>query len=388
VNSEQKYNLLIISATLGIGGLETYVVNVLKCLNKKLFQCTVVYCGGKNDYQKEIENQGVDVLFVPYSYIQIPYMFKIGRIIAQRKIDILCDFGGDFAAPAILTAKFLGVKSRTVMYRSSRYGFRNTILKDMYASALRKIVRVSATGIIGNTRKVLSSFYPDWQSKGPPFEVVHNGVDLEKLRGELDRISVRRKFGIKEDAFIIGHVGRLHESKNHTAILEAFAKMHKTVTGTSVLLLLVGEGPLREKIEADISRLQLADAVIMTGQRRDIPDMLGAMDVFIFPSIYEGMPNALVEAMGQGLPFVASNIEEISEIVPQQLQCQLYKPNDITGIANGLYKLCTDKDCRQRVATAGEQWARQNYNIQNSCNKLVNSWLRPLMGRPYQRLRE
>jgi glycosyltransferase involved in cell wall biosynthesis len=375
MQSEQKYNVLIISATLGIGGLETYIVNVLKCLDRERFRCTMAYGGGRDDYKEEIEKQGVDVLFVPYSYAQIPYMCRIGRVMAQRRIDILCDFGGDFSAPALLVAKTLGVQSRIAMYRSSRDGFSSTFLKDIYVSVLRKMVRAFATKIIGNTRKVLSSFYSNWQSKGPQFEVVYNGVNLDKLKGEVDRNSVRRKLGIKEDAFVVGHVGRLHESKNHTAILEAFARVRKTVAGAC--LLLVGEGPLRREIEANVSRLQLTDAVILAGQRRDIPDMLGIMDVFIFPSIYEGMPTALAEAMGRGLPFVASNIEEITEIVPEELQCQLYKPDDIIGFEKGLYELCTNEARRERVGVVAKKWASQNYDIHYSCSKLVECWLSP-----------
>ena len=377
MQSEQKYNVLIISATLGIGGLETYIVNLLKCLDRERFQCTVVYGGGRDDYKEEIEKQGVDVLVVPYSYAQIPYMCRIGRVMVQRRIDILCDFGGDFAAPALLAAKLLGVRGRIAMYRSSRDGFSGTFLKDIYVSVLRKMVRVFATKIVGNTRKVLSSFYSNWQSKGPQFEVVYNGVDLDKLKGEVDRSSVRRKLGIKEDVLVVGHVGRLHESKNHTAILEAFARVRKAITGMSPLLLFVGEGPLRGEIEADISRLQLTDAVILAGQRRDIPDMLGIMDVFIFPSIYEGMPTALAEAMGRGLSFVASNIEEIAEIVPEELQCQLYKPDDIIGIEKGLYELCTNEARRERVGAVAKKWASQNYDIRYSCSKLVECWLGP-----------
>ena len=112
------------------------------------------------------------------------------------------------------------------------------------------------------------------------------------------------------------------------------------------------------------------------------PDLFELLDnarLFVLPSLTEGMPNALVEAMVSGLAFVASDIEEILEIVPPELNTQLFDPNDITGMADGLYELCTNSNKRQMVSAKCKEWTAKNYTIQNSVNILCQHWIEPFL---------
>jgi len=137
------------------------------------------------------------------------------------------------------------------------------------------------------------------------FFILKNAIDTKEHNLDpTTRMRTRAALGV-EDRIVIGHVGRFHPQKNHEFLLDVFAEYHRR--DPRAVLLLVGDGPLRSSIEATVGRLGLGGDVIMTGVRPDIPDLLQAMDMFLFPSLYEGLGIALVEAQASGLPCIASD---------------------------------------------------------------------------------
>ena len=135
-------------------------------------------------------------------------------------------------------------------------------------------------------------------------KLILNGIDIRAFRYDEDaRNRIRREYHL-EDSFVIGHVGHLAEVKNQAWLLERMPRILEQRPGAKLLLL--GEGPDRPMLEAKITALGLEDAVIMTGNVMNVPDYLSAMDVFAFPSLYEGMPLSIVEVQANGLPCVLS----------------------------------------------------------------------------------
>lgn len=139
--------------------------------------------------------------------------------------------------------------------------------------------------------------------------VVNNGIDFSKFETALPRRSIREKLGIPSNFFVIGHVGRFVEQKNHFFLLDVFFEFVKE--NPNSLLLLVGSGPLLETFIAKVTKLGLEKHVMLLGNRADVPDLMNAMDVFVFPSIFEGLGIVLIEAQKMGLPCV------ISDKIPQ-----------------------------------------------------------------------
>lgn len=135
--------------------------------------------------------------------------------------------------------------------------------------------------------------------------VLHNAVDTQKFVYTPERRNnARQVLRFSENTLVLGHVGRFIDIKNHVFLLEVFARIHKTNANT--VLLLVGDGELRPKIEAAIAEKHLEDAVIMTGVQNNTWDYYQAMDVFLMPSLFEGLPVSLVEAQTAGLPCCVS----------------------------------------------------------------------------------
>ncbi|UTR14883.1 glycosyltransferase family 1 protein [Salipaludibacillus sp. LMS25] len=138
------------------------------------------------------------------------------------------------------------------------------------------------------------------------FKRINNSIDSESFKYCPDkRMSVRKEFGLLEDQFVLGHVGRFSHPKNHTFLIHMFLKVVSHIP--QARLLLVGEGPLRENIMSLVKRLKLEEHIVFLGKRADISDLLTGCDAFVFPSLYEGLPVSLVEAQASGLPCLVSD---------------------------------------------------------------------------------
>lgn len=140
--------------------------------------------------------------------------------------------------------------------------------------------------------------------KGNVF-ILKNGLDISLYRfDEISRNKIREEFGFT-DNFIVGHIGRFSKQKNHLFLIDVFREIEHREK--NAILFLVGEGELEEQVKKYIAKYHLQKKVVFAGVRLDIPSILSAMDVFVFPSFYEGMPNTVIEAQTAGLPCVISD---------------------------------------------------------------------------------
>lgn len=150
----------------------------------------------------------------------------------------------------------------------------------------------------------------EWMFNGHSYTVVNNGIDVkEYLYNKSDREEIRKEFQL-DGKFVVGHVGRFLHSKNHTFLLDIFSEIHKQ--NRLAVLLLIGTGPLEEEIRKKVNLLGLDDAVIFAGVRSDVNKILQAMDIFLFPSVFEGLGIVTVEAQAAGLHTI------VSEAVPKE----------------------------------------------------------------------
>ena len=163
----------------------------------------------------------------------------------------------------------------------------------------------ATAGLAASGKAAAALFGLEWQAD-PRWRVLYYGIDLSPFREGADRREIRAELTIPEDAFVIGHVGSFTEQKNHAFLVEIAAEVVRR--RPDARLLLVGDGPLRPDIERKVAELGLTGKVIFAGLRADVPRlMLGAMDVFLLPSLYEGLPVVGMEAQAAGLPFLVSD---------------------------------------------------------------------------------
>ena len=168
-------------------------------------------------------------------------------------------------------------------------------------------IRYVADYLFACSDKAGAWLYGEKATKQPNYRMIPNGVNLERFSfNEENRRRMRRQLGINEQEYVIGHIGRFTEQKNHKYLLELFAAYHKNDVNSQLLLL--GNGELFKVIERQCKELGVFDSVKMLGVHNDVENFYQVMDVFMFPSLWEGLPVTLVEAQANGLPCLVSDV--------------------------------------------------------------------------------
>lgn len=160
------------------------------------------------------------------------------------------------------------------------------------------------------------------------FRVIHNSIDTKKfLRNESVRKVVREELGFTDDEFIVGNVGRLHEQKNQSFLIDLFSKLVETKKNSK--LLIVGKGPLEDELKRKVNDLKLDDKVLFLGNRSDMDRIYQAMDVFVLPSLFEGLGIVAIEAQAAGLPVISSTgVAKEANVTPNIIKIDLSAPID------------------------------------------------------------
>lgn len=274
-----------------------------------------VYCKSGRFGVLEKEYKAVGAHLKPFTlghFNPLDY-YKLYKELKNKNFEAVCDFTGNYAALPLLTAKFAGIDKRLVFFRGSTRHFKETTLRLVYDKLMNKLLYRSATKILSNSKAALDYFYPKKSTKNPDFfEVVYNGINASTFLNT--QADLRQELGIPSQAFVIGHVGRVAPAKNHKTIMEVAMKMAKE--NANVYFVLCGDHT-REEFDSVIKNEKFDKQILLLGVRRDVIKVLNTLDCFYFPSITEGQPNALIEAMVAGVPFVASDIDPIKEAVPE-----------------------------------------------------------------------
>lgn len=191
-------------------------------------------------------------------------------------------------------------------------------------------------------------------------KVLYNGVDLTGLTSaKLERERKRLELGIREGEILLGTAGRLDRQKGHAFLLDAMARLKHL----PLRLLILGEGPLRADLEGRLRRLGLEGRVLMPGEKPEALAWLSALDAFVLPSLWEGLPNALLEAMALGLPCLACRVDGVGEVVQDGQNGLLVGAADGESLARRIAELAGDEDLRLRLGRAAEETIRRRFSL-------------------------
>lgn len=283
------------------GGLETMLMNYYRQIDRSRVQFDfLVHRAERADYDDEIESLGGKVYrlprLVPWSKA---YLAALDGFFAAHPEYRVVHVHQDCLSSVILkAAKKAGVPVRIAHSHNANQD-RN--LKYPIKLFYRRKIPYYATDLFACGQDA-----GQWMFRGADFLILNNAIDAAAYRYDADtRARMRMELGIDEEAFVLGHVGRFSPQKNHAYLLDIFAVLHEKCPDAK--LLLVGDGELRGEIESKVQALGLTKDVIMTGVRSDVAALLQAMDVFVFPSLYEGLPVTMVEAQAAGLPCFISD---------------------------------------------------------------------------------
>ncbi len=250
---------------------------------------------------------------------QIPLDQKHGLLIRELKANyeyykffkthpykiVYADTENSLRAIHLLMARLAGIKVRVV--HSHNTGLQTVSKKSKkIARLLRKFFLLSATDYFACSDAAAEWLFPKKIYRSKQYTIANNGINIEKFRyNQADRIKIRGKHHVSEDTIVVGAVGRFMEQKNHKFMLEVFKTFHEERKNS--VLFLVGEGKLEDTVRTQVKKLQLEHSVIFCGTTTYVEQYLSAMDIYIMPSIFEGLGIAAIEAQANGLPCLLSD---------------------------------------------------------------------------------
>lgn len=337
------------------GGIETYILRFIKYYKPQVKP--VIICNKteiNNVFYNEYIKAGARIYFIPINFNPIN-IYNFIKTLRKEKINILCDFRGDFAGLSIFISYLIGIKKRVVFYREDKYQFKMDLHRYIYIKLYNKLVQKFTTNILSNSEYAFTNFFGKNFIKNKKFKVIRNGVYSSKTNNSYNH-NLKKILKIPDDAFIIGHVGRFANQKNYATIIEVANTL--TNLDKDVYILLCGRSISsslsniinnnsfshnltnnqvnRIKVHRDIIK---NSRIIMPGHCDDILSYYRIMDAFFFPSISEGSPNSLIEAIILKIPIVTSNINPIIEILPEELHQITFDPNDISSYCKNLIEI-------------------------------------------------
>lgn len=344
------------------GGIEMYLLRFLNYLGNTSNITVLVRSNDKGELYDEYKATGVQLVFMPLGYISPSKIRQHYQFYKAQEFDVICDFNANFAGIPMLLAKRLDVSKRIAFYRQGSNHFAPSFVKNRVNTYMNRLVYKNATHILSNSQAALDFFFPYRANGDTRFNVIYNGVNIEDYNISESKESIRNDLGIPQQAFVIGHVGRLDKAKNHETILKVFKELQEHELNSFLVLC----GRDTDKLLPRIKELGISKKTIILGYRKDIPRVLKSLDCFFFPSLTEGQPNALIEAMVSGVPIVASNIPSIKECVPTDFIKSLKEPMDAASFKQEIISISRNKE-RYVSSEVGQKFdAVTNFKIFNT----------------------
>jgi len=348
--------VLYLVGSLNAGGLETYLLRFLQ-FHRKDEVFVLCKMGVAGDLREQYEKVTDYIFLLKVGYLNIGAFYKLYRFFKKEHFDTVCDFSGNFAGIPLWLAKKAGVQNRLVFYRGSENHFKPSRLNLLYNSLVQRLTYKYATRILSNSHAAFDFFYPH-RNKDSRFEVIYNGIDTTNLL-QASKEELRQEFNLPVTAFVIGHTGRYVYAKNHETILQVAFTLCKKFD--DIYFVLVGKG-VDEIYRKIIIEKGLESKILLLGYRKDVLRLLPLLDLFYFPSVTEGQPNSLIEAMITGLPVVASDIPSIRECVPSVLHSSLLPPTDVKKATEYLEFLYKNREVLEDLKV--KKWALEHFSAE------------------------
>lgn len=292
--------VLQIVTYMGRGGLETMIMNYYRNIDRNKVQFDfLVHRQEEADYDKEIVALGGKIYHMPMlNPFSKSYFNALDSFFKEHKYDIVHCHLDCMSAYPLKIAKKNGVRVR-IAHSHNKSQDKN--LKYPIKLYSKRLIPKYATHLLSCGKEA-----GDWMFNGKPYTILNNAIDAQSYRFDKQiREEMREQLGFNQEDFVIGHVGRFNPQKNHNFIIDVFNFVHKK--NTAAKLVLVGTGDGQKAIKEKVESLALSDSVLFLGNRTDVNKILQAMDVFLFPSLYEGLPLSIIEAQAAGLPCVISD---------------------------------------------------------------------------------
>ena len=343
---------------LRIGGLERVIASIVLGLDTTRYGVEVWCLARGGEIAEELANRGVTVKILGMNTYHNPLqIIALSRLIKRSRIDIIHThgyFGCTFGRLAALLGK---TPTLIAHVHTTYYGFkrRNLLIERFLSLFTDRIVCVS---------QAVKRFVVEVEGiSEKKTALIYNGVGGPRLfEGDSDSNVDRRSLGLGERDLVVITVASLTPHKGHKVLIDATQVVSKT--HENVRLLIVGDGPLRNKLEAYVEDLQLSSKVVFAGQRKDIGHLLNLADLCVLPSTErEGLGIALIEALAEGLPVIGAMLGGIPEVIEDNVNGLLVAPGSSRELAAALEKMIRGKGIREKMGRMGRHIYEQRFTV-------------------------
>ena len=364
--------ILQLITELDVGGAERVLLSLVKKLSRGKYDVMVAYLKGEGRLAGDFRDAGIRVFDLKMkNRMALPAVIRLYRLLKRENVRVLHTHLIQADICGFLAGKMAGVPV-IISTKHNPDEFRKKIsipvwLDGIFANRSDRIIAVS---------NAVRDFLIKWEKiSKDKFTVIHNGIDMEdfnfrEFTSATDITAKKKELGINpaSNLQVVGTVGRLDEQKGHKFFLEAIPEILKMVHG--VKFLIVGDGPLRGKLEKLSEKLKISENVIFTGIRHDIQDIFAIMDVFVLPSIFEGFGIVLLEAMAMKRAVVASRVGGVVEIVDDGLTGILVEPANPSEIANSIITLLKNPEKTHEIGDAGKAAVEKRFTANAMARKI------------------
>lgn len=349
--------VLFVSTSTTLGGAEKTLYSLATLLDPKKFAVAgVVSLKAPGAYAERLKALGVPVQSLDLrGRPSFGNVRQLARIIEHQRPDLvhalmytaiqLCRL-----AKRISAAEFKLVSSPRVSYRT----------RSAWTLLIDRLLKKSDDLLVAESQASRGFLVQKLGYDPKKVKTIYNGVDLAGWTvSKVERQQKRLELRLGSEDVLLGAVGRLDAQKGHGALISAMARLKDR----PIRCVIVGDGPRRAQLDAQIRRLALEKHVWLLGEREDVPAWLSALDIFVLPSLWEGLPNSLLEAMALGLPAVASAVDGVPEVVQEGRNGLLVSPNNPAALARRIAELAADPALRSRLGSAARAAITERFGL-------------------------
>jgi len=327
-----------------VGGGESHVLSLVRALDTSAFE-PVVLSFTDGPMVEQLREMGVKSVVIPSLHAFDPRTWKkVRNLIRTEEIDLVHAHG----TRSLTNVYFPSVRENVpLIYTVHGWSFHESLLFPIYYARL--LAECWLTARVRQTLCVSEANVQYGKKHIPHFaaDVVYNGIDLERFNPHRELMAVRKEYGIEQHQVVIGFLARLTVQKDPVSLVEAFGCVAKKYP--EVVLLMIGEGELYDEVKSRISELGLENRIILDGFRQDVPEVLKAMDIFCLPSLWEGMPIGLIEALAMEKAVVATSVDGTSELLVDGVNGLLVPAQEPKRLAAALERLLENPELANRL---------------------------------------
>ena len=361
----KKCRILFIVNGLAVGGGELKLLELVSELKKSYddrYHIIVCSVGQGGPLESAFRDLGVKtVVFQKTGKYDITQIWKLIRLMKEEKIHIVHTtlFYADVLGA--LASAFSGIKSVVSWEAVTQpYG-----LKHLFAYRLAsKYFALSVAVSHAIQRKVID----ERQIPLHKTTTIQYGVDLKKFHTGVST-NLRKELGLGGKSIIVGTVARLTEQKGHRYLIPAIPSVIRAVPNAHFVF--IGDGPLRKELETLVGQFKIKSSVTFLGYRSDVPALLNGMDIFMLPSLFEGLPNVVLEAMASGKPVIATAVDGTPEAVMDGETGLLVPPKDTEALSQALKFLLKKPDLIRKMGRAGRRRVETHFTLDHEVHQFV-----------------